>query len=87
MAAERPVIATAVGGTDEVVVDGATGLLVPPRDAAALAAAVRRLRAEPALARQLAQRARARVEAEFSSAAAARGVMQVYEGFETPDSP
>jgi glycosyltransferase involved in cell wall biosynthesis len=87
MAAERPVIATAVGGTDEVVVDGATGLLVPPRDAAALAAAVRRLRADPALARQLAQRARARVEAEFSSAAAARGVMQVYEGFETPDSP
>jgi glycosyltransferase involved in cell wall biosynthesis len=80
MAAERPVIATAVGGTDEAVVNGATGLLVPPRDPAALAAAISRLRAEPALARRLAQAGRARVEADFSSEATARGVMQIYEG-------
>ena len=79
MAAERPVIATAVGGTDEAVVDGATGLLVPPRDAVALAAAIRRLRADPPLARQLARAGRARVEADFSSEGAARGVMEVYE--------
>lgn len=79
MAAERPVIATAVGGTDEAVVHGVTGLLVPPRDAAALAAAICRLRAEPSLARQLAERARACVETQFSSEATARGVMQVYE--------
>ena len=79
MAAERPVVATAIGGTDEAVVDGVTGLLVPPRDAAALAAAIGRLRSDPALAGRLAQTARARVEAEFSSEATARGVMQVYE--------
>jgi glycosyltransferase involved in cell wall biosynthesis len=84
MAAPRPVIATAIGGTDEAIVDGETGLLVPPRDAAALAAAIRRLRAEPALARQLAERARARVEAQFSSEAMAHGVMQVYESVVGP---
>ena len=41
MAASRPVVATAVGGTPEVVRDGETGLLVPPGDARALAAAIR----------------------------------------------
>jgi glycosyltransferase involved in cell wall biosynthesis len=86
MAAERPIIATAVGGTDEAVVDGATGLLVPPRDAVALAAAISRLRAEPALARRLARAGRARVEADFSSEATARGVMQVYEGLMATNS-
>jgi glycosyltransferase involved in cell wall biosynthesis len=86
MAAERPVIATAVGGTDEAVVDGTTGLLVPPRDAAALAAAISRLRADPTLARRLARAGRARVEAEFSSEAMARGVGQVYEGVMGVDS-
>jgi glycosyltransferase involved in cell wall biosynthesis len=79
MAAERPIIATAIGGTDEAVVDGVTGVLVPPRDAAALAAAIGRLRSDPALAARLARAARARVEAEFSSEAMARGVMRVYD--------
>ncbi|HEX9637839.1 MAG TPA: glycosyltransferase [Acidobacteriota bacterium] len=39
---EKPVLATAVGGLPEVVIDGETGYLVPPADAAAIAAAVRR---------------------------------------------
>ena len=84
MEAERPVIATAVGGTDEAVVDGVTGLLVPPGDSASLAAAIRRLRAEPAFARRLTQAARARVEAEFSAAATAQAIMRVYEGLVGP---
>lgn len=48
-----PVVASRVGATPEVIRDGETGLLVPPGDAAALAAALARLLAEPALARRL----------------------------------
>jgi glycosyltransferase involved in cell wall biosynthesis len=40
MAASRPVVATDVGGNREAVIDGETGLLVPPSDAARLAAAI-----------------------------------------------
>ena len=79
MAAERPVVATAIGGTDEAVTHEVTGLLVPPRDAAALAAAIRRLLADPLLARRLAAAGRERVQREFSSAATARNVMRIYE--------
>ena len=43
MACARAVVATAVDGTPEIVDDGQTGLLVPPRDAEALATALRRL--------------------------------------------
>ena len=53
MAAGLPVIATAVGGLPEVVEDGVTGLLIPPRDAEALAGALERLLADPAWARKL----------------------------------
>jgi glycosyltransferase involved in cell wall biosynthesis len=77
MMAGRPVVATAVGGTDEAVVDGETGLLVPPRDPAALATAVRRLREQPELAQRLAAGGRARVEREFSVDATARAVEDV----------
>jgi glycosyltransferase involved in cell wall biosynthesis len=60
-----PVIATAVGGVPDVVVDGVTGLLVPPRDAPALAAAVARLAADPPLRERLGAAARRRAE-DFS---------------------
>jgi glycosyltransferase involved in cell wall biosynthesis len=79
MAADRPVIATAIGGTDEAVTDEVTGLLVPPRDPGALAAAMRRLQADPAFARRLASAGRARVEGAFSAAATARDVMRIYD--------
>ena len=79
MAAERPVVATAIGGTDEVVTSEQTGLLVPPRDPVAIAAAIRRLRAEPALARTLASAGRERVELEFSADVAAGRVMRIYD--------
>jgi glycosyltransferase involved in cell wall biosynthesis len=55
----RPVVATAVGGLVETVVDHATGLLVPPDDHAALARAIGRLLADPARARALGEAARA----------------------------
>ena len=79
MAAERPVIATAIGGTDEAVAHESTGLLVPPKDPAALAAAIRRLQDDPAAARRLAVAGRARVEREFSSDATASQVMAIYD--------
>jgi glycosyltransferase involved in cell wall biosynthesis len=53
MAHGRPVVAGAVGGLLDLVVDGQTGLLVPPRDTAALRAALERLLADGALRRRL----------------------------------
>ncbi|MCX7681746.1 MAG: glycosyltransferase family 4 protein [Anaerolineae bacterium] len=60
-----PVVATAVGGTPEIVEDGESGLLIPPDSPAALLAALRRLQADPALRRRLAEGAR-RTAARFS---------------------
>jgi glycosyltransferase involved in cell wall biosynthesis len=58
-----PVVATAVGGVPEVVHDGENGLLVPPNDAVALAAAMRRLISEDGLRGRLADQARPSVAA------------------------
>ncbi len=78
MALERPVIASAAGGNPELVVDGESGLLVPPRDVAACAAAVRRLVAESGLARRLARGGRERVEASFSSVVRLDRIEELY---------
>lgn len=66
MAAERPVVATAVGGTPEVVEEGRTGRLVPARDVATLAAAMLEVTRAPALARTLGVAGRQRVLAHFT---------------------
>jgi glycosyltransferase involved in cell wall biosynthesis len=68
MAARVPVVATAVGGTPEVVADGATGRLVPPGDAAALARRVGELLADDAGRRRMGDAGRRRVEDEFTFA-------------------
>lgn len=60
------VIATTASSLPEVIVHDETGLLVPPRDPAALAAAMTRLLAEPATARRLGAAGRRRVQARFS---------------------
>jgi glycosyltransferase involved in cell wall biosynthesis len=60
MAYGRPVVAAAVGGLRDLVVDGETGLLVPPRDVAALREALRTLLDDPALRRKLGDAARSR---------------------------
>jgi sugar transferase (PEP-CTERM/EpsH1 system associated) len=65
MAAGLPVVATHVGGADEMVVDGETGVLVPARDAVALANALDRL-AEAATRRAMGRAGRARALAQFS---------------------
>lgn len=65
MALSRPLIAPREGGPLEIVVDGETGILVPPRDAAALADAIDRLIADAALRARMGTAARARVHAVF----------------------
>jgi len=79
MAAGLPVIATAVGGTPEVVTDGVTGLLIPPRDAAALAGALERLLADPAWAKQLGENARDHVREHYSLDRLGREINEIYE--------
>ena len=66
--AGRPVVATAVQGHCETVAHGSTGLLVPPSDPHALAAAVGRLLGDPGLARRLAEAGRRSAETRFGSA-------------------
>lgn len=66
MAAGVPVVATTVGGNAEVVEDGSTGLLVPPRDAEALARAIGTLLEDQDRARRLGRAARQRVADRFS---------------------
>lgn len=66
MAAARPVIATRVGGIPEMIEHGRTGWLVEPGDESELAAALRRLLEDPALAGRLGARAQARVETDFT---------------------
>jgi glycosyltransferase involved in cell wall biosynthesis len=66
MAAGKPVVATDVGGSPEVVIDGKTGFLVPPKDPEALASAILHLLADRELARNLGEAGRIRVESEFT---------------------
>jgi L-malate glycosyltransferase len=66
MACSRAIVATTAGGIPEVVSDGETGLLVPPRDAPAMADAVVRLAGNPALRQQMGAAGFARVGRLFT---------------------
>ncbi len=65
MACGLAVIASRIGGLPELIEDGVSGLLVPPGDAASLAAAIARLATEPELRARLGQAGRERVQAAF----------------------
>jgi glycosyltransferase involved in cell wall biosynthesis len=78
MACRKAVVASAVGGIPEVVEDGRTGLLVPPRDASALGAAIVRLLQDPALAGRLAAAGRGRVEQRFTADRMVQDTLDVY---------
>ncbi len=66
MACRRPIVATDVGGNNDVVLDGSSGVLVPVGDPDALAAGVCRLLRDVDLRRRLAEAGRRRVEEQFS---------------------
>jgi glycosyltransferase involved in cell wall biosynthesis len=78
MAAGIPIVSSAIGGTDELIEDGRSGLLVPPGDAAALAAALRQLLSDSELREGLAARARERVDADLTREQMARRVTEIY---------
>jgi glycosyltransferase involved in cell wall biosynthesis len=66
MAAGRPLVASRVGGLTEAVVEGETGVLVPPDDAAALAAALRSVLVDPAGRSRMGRAARRRYQASYT---------------------
>ncbi len=68
MATQLPVVSTAVGAIPEIVVHDLTGLIVPPGDADALAAAISILLSDPDLRRAMGRRGRERVESDFDAA-------------------
>jgi glycosyltransferase involved in cell wall biosynthesis len=65
MAMKLPVVSTTITAIPEIVQDGVSGLLVPPRDSVALADAIARLIGDPHLRKELGERARRRVEERF----------------------
>ncbi len=77
-ACARPVIATRFGGFPEVVRDGETGLLVPPRDPHALATAIRALLRDPARGRAMGGAGRAHVETHFAWPVVTERVLRMY---------
>ena len=78
LAARRPVVATAVGGTPEVIIHEQTGLLVPPRDSQSLASAIGALLDDPALAAALAAAGQLRVRGRHTRAALVEATRSVY---------
>lgn len=79
LASGCPVVTTAAGGTVDIVRDGDTGLLVPPGDANAFAAAVIRLLRDPSLRATLRVRARRAAEAAFDWDVVAERYLEVFE--------
>jgi glycosyltransferase involved in cell wall biosynthesis len=79
LAAQRPVVATQVLGSEELIQDGVTGLLVPPADPTALSSAILKLLDDRTLAHRLAEAGRDLVEREYNQSAMARQIMQLYQ--------
>jgi glycosyltransferase involved in cell wall biosynthesis len=78
MAAQRAIVASSVGGVPEVIVDGESGLLVPPGDAESLAAAMAKLLESETARAKLAANATVRVRERFSEHAMAMAYRSLY---------
>lgn len=79
MAAGAALVAARAGAADKVVIDGDSGILVPPGDAAALAAALEPLMRDPLRATAMGERGRARAVAEFSVDSEAKKIADYYK--------
>jgi glycosyltransferase involved in cell wall biosynthesis len=79
MALARPVVTSDVGGVAEAVADGETGIVVPPGDTAAAAAALATLAADPAAARAMGERGRTRQRERFDGDAMVDGYQRALE--------
>jgi glycosyltransferase involved in cell wall biosynthesis len=79
MASRVPVVATDVGGCGELVENGKTGFLVPPRDPGAVAEAIDKVLSGPRQAKAMAQSARERVEKEFTFERMVEANEELYE--------
>jgi glycosyltransferase involved in cell wall biosynthesis len=79
MAYGRPVVAGAVGGLLDLVADGETGLLVPPRDVPALRGALERLLGDRELRRRMGEAARERVRTRLAWPAVTDATLAAYE--------
>ncbi len=83
MAASRPVIASRVSALPEIVESGVTGFLAEPADPSALAECLLHLFENPALAREMGENGRRRLEAEFSADRMIDGTLKVYQSGST----
>ena len=83
MACSRPIVATTAGGIPEIVEDEVNGLLVPPRDASALAAAIVRMLPDRALQARLGAAGFARVQARFTVERMVAETAKTYEKVRT----
>ncbi|HEY7180102.1 MAG TPA: glycosyltransferase [Blastocatellia bacterium] len=84
MAAGAPVVATAVGGTAELVIDGATGFLVPPADAGVLSRRILDALRNPERSAQMAAQGRLRALSQFGMRRMVESVERLYEEISLP---
>jgi glycosyltransferase involved in cell wall biosynthesis len=79
MACGKPIVATSTGGIPEVVIDGQTGILVPPRDHDAMAAAIVKLLKDPQLRARMGAAGLHRVRQKFSADRMVKDTLRVYQ--------
>ncbi len=79
MAKRKPIVATNVGGNPEIIVDGKTGILVPPEDPIALASAINRLIVDKELTIKLGNNGRNRLQENFTIEKMVRETKNIYE--------
>jgi glycosyltransferase involved in cell wall biosynthesis len=79
MASKKPVVGTSVGGTPEIIIDGKTGYIVPPRNIAALSEKIIYLLQHQDIAKQFGEEGYKRVQEKFHITQHCDQILKVYE--------